>query len=130
MLKSKLGSAPVNSAYQVPHLMLWGKILGLKFVYVCVYICVYVFIFVYRCVFVCDVGICVYVYIYVCVCDVGICVCVYIYVCVCYVGICVCVCLCVCVCYLKKDHIKLETKRTLFIPCLHSRVEMAGYEPR
>ena len=69
-------------------------------IYVCMYICVYVFVFVYRCVFVCD------------------------------VGICVCVCLCVCVCYLEKDHIKLETKRTLFIPCLHSRVEMAGYEPR
>ena len=69
-------------------------------IYVCMYICVYVFVFVYRCVFVCD------------------------------VGICVCVCLCVCVCYLEKDHIKLETKRTLFIPCLHSRVEMAGCEPR
>ena len=55
-------------------------------------------------------------------------VCVSVYVFVCYVGVCVYVCLCVCVCYLEKDHIKLETKRTLFIPCLHSRVEMAGYQ--
>ena len=63
--------------------MLWGKILGLKFVYVCVYICVYVFVFVYRCVFVCDVGICVYVCVYICVCVmwvyVFVCVCVYVY---------------------------------------------------
>lgn len=64
------------------------------------YICVYVFVFVYMCVFVC------------------------------YVGACVCVCLCVCVCYLEKDHIKLETKRTLFIPRLHCGVEVAGCEPR
>lgn len=37
-------------------------------------------------------------------------------------------CVCVYVCYLEKDHIKLETKTTLFIPCLHSRVVKMAYQ--
>ena len=83
-----------------------GKILGMEFVYACVCVCVCVCIYV-----------CAFVFVYMCVF-------------VCYVGACVYVCLCVYVCYLEKDHIKLETKRTLFIARLHCGMEMAGWKWR